>query len=44
MRYLVRGLRPSHAVVFGGMVLWGVLEFVALNRPKALRQREQPAR
>lgn len=38
MRDLVRSLRPSHALLLGGMALWGVIELVALNRPHPSRR------
>jgi hypothetical protein len=43
MRELIRGLRPSHALVLGGVMLRGVFELVALNRPQMFRQRQTPA-
>lgn len=39
MRDFVRGLRPSHALLLGGMALWAVIELVALNRPHLERHR-----
>jgi hypothetical protein len=39
MRELINAVRPSQALLLGGAVLWGVIELVALNRPRPGRPR-----